>query len=80
MSEDSYVLTPLPEDGRRGYRVEIDEFVEDNEMTNLFLIALSNVQKDSLEAVKVSENKDSENKYIPNWLNYYAAAGKFSLK
>lgn len=72
MSGEQYLLKPLPNDGTRGYRVEIDEFLEDNEMTNLFLIALHNLQTNSLEPVKDRNKKD-----IPNWLNYYAAACKY---
>ncbi|KAI9706216.1 MAG: hypothetical protein M1820_004977 [Bogoriella megaspora] len=74
MSTNPYLLTSLPNDGSRGYRVEIDEFVEDNAMTNLFLIALSNVQADSLQAVKDDKNND-----IPNWLNFYSAASIHGL-
>ena len=74
MSTNPYLLTPLPNASTRGYRVEIDEFVEDNEMTNLFLIALSNLQQNSLEPVT-----DPEGNNIPNWLNYYAAACKSSV-
>lgn len=69
-----YAVGALPDDGTRGYRVEIDEFVENNEMTNLFLIALSNLQKGSLNPVKDSRNND-----IPNWLNFYAAACESSF-
>lgn len=74
MSASQYLLKPLPNDGTRGYRVEIDEFAEDNEMTNLFLIALSNVQKDSLKVVKNEKGQD-----VPNWLNYYAAGCRLAI-
>ena len=63
---DSNMLTPLPDDGTRGPRLEIDEFCLDNEMTNLFLIALSKLQQNSLD--KVDEK--------PNWMNFYAIAGQ----
>jgi hypothetical protein len=69
------LVKPLPNESTRGYRVEIDEFVEDNEMTNLFLIALSNLQKDSLKPVK-----DAKGKGVPNWLNFYVAAGVYTPK
>ena len=65
MADDRYVLRPLPnKDGKRSYRLEIDEFIADNEMTNLFLIALSELQNDSL---RLFDGK-------PDWLTYYAVA------
>jgi hypothetical protein len=63
---DSNILTPLPDDGTRGPRLEIDEFCLDNEITNLFLIALSSLQQKSLDPV------DGK----PNWINFYAVAGQ----
>lgn len=45
--------------------MEIDEFLADNEMTNLFLIALAELQKDSL---RLWNGK-------PDWLTYYSLAG-----
>jgi hypothetical protein len=66
MANERYILKPLTnEDGRRGYRLEIDEFLADNEMTNLFLIALAELQKDSL---RLWNGK-------PDWLTYYSLAG-----
>lgn len=66
MADERYILKPLTnEDGRRGYRLEIDEFLADNEMTNLFLIALAELQKDSL---RLWNGK-------PDWLTYYSLAG-----
>lgn len=53
---------PLPDDGKRGYRLEIDEFMADNAMVNCFLLALLSLQQNSLKSVNGS----------PNWLNYYA--------
>lgn len=73
--EDQYLVKPMPNESTRGYRMEIDEFVEDNELTNLFLIALSNLQKNSLEPIKDAQGKD-----IPNWVNFYAAAGMSFLQ
>lgn len=65
MADDRYVLKPVTNDGKRGYRLEIDEFMADNAMVNLFLLALSALQQDSLQEV------DGK----PNWLNYYGLAG-----
>ena len=67
MADDRYLLNPLPnEDGKRGYRLEIDEFLLDNEMTNLFLVALAALQKDSLRLWDTKQ---------PDWLTYYSLAG-----
>ena len=69
MANERYKLKPLTnEDGKRIYRLEIDEFLADNEMTNLFLIALMEVQKDSL---RLWDGK-------PDWLTYYSVAGLLS--
>ncbi|OCL06436.1 hypothetical protein AOQ84DRAFT_390181 [Glonium stellatum] len=66
MAGERYILKPLTsEDGMRGHRLGIDEFLADNEMINLFLIALASLQKDSLR----SWNE------MPDWLTYYSLAG-----
>lgn len=62
MNQEQLVVKPLPNDGRRGYRLEIDEFMADNAMVNLFLLALRALQQNSLTEV------DGK----PNWLNHYA--------
>ena len=68
MANDRYTLKPLTnEDGKRIYRLEIDEFLADNEMTNLFLIALAELQKDSLKLWNATKE--------PDWLTYYSVAG-----
>ena len=61
------VVKPLPQlNGiTRGNRLEIDEFIADNDMTNLFLLALASIQKKSLE------EKDGK----PNYMKYYALGG-----
>ncbi|KXT08107.1 hypothetical protein AC579_9209 [Pseudocercospora musae] len=63
---DPNILTELPDDGRRGPRLEIDEFLQDNEMTNLFLIAFLNLHKDSVKKTDQGQ---------PNWMNFHAIAG-----
>lgn len=60
------VLLPLPNEDQRGPRLEIDEFLQNNEMTNLFMIAFSNLQTGSL--VKTDKGE-------PNWLKFHAIAG-----
>ena len=60
-----YVLKALPDDGTRGYRVELDEFMADNDMVNLFLIALRAMQLNSLEPT---------DKGKMNLLKFYALA------
>lgn len=68
MIDERYVLEPLGRDGgKRGFRREIDEFLDDNWMTNLFLIALRELQQNSLEPIDGGDQ--------PNWLNFYALAG-----
>ncbi len=61
------VVKPLPQFNgiTRGNRLEIDEFIADNEMTNLFMLALAAMQKKSLE--------ETDGK--PNWMKYYALSG-----
>ena len=68
---DPYILKPLAKERNieRGPRLEIDEFIGDNVMTNLYVLALSDMQKNSLEEVTVNGKKG------PNWLNYYGLAG-----
>tara|TARA_R110002003_G_scaffold2062_2_gene23939 strand:+ start:4398 stop:4802 length:405 start_codon:yes stop_codon:yes gene_type:complete len=52
MGSKSFALEPLGNDnGARGPRLEIDEFLMDNDMSNLFLQALRNLQLDSLKEV-----------------------------
>ena len=49
------------------YRLEIDEFLADNAMTNLFLLALEEVQHQPIEAVEKE-----------NWWSFYNLAGMFT--
>ena len=76
LSRERYVVRPLPNPDTRGYRLEIDEFISNNEMTNLFLIALTRLQQKSLDTVLIESNngggKPSEE---PNWANFYALGG-----
>jgi tyrosinase len=66
---ERYLIKPLPnEDGKRGYRMEIDEFLLDNEMTNLFLIAFEALQKDSLRFFDKDKKK-------PDYLTFFSLAG-----
>ena len=68
MANERYTLKPLTnEDGKRIYRLEIDEFLADNEMTNLFLVALAELQKNSLKFWDPTKE--------PDWLTYYSVAG-----
>ena len=56
--------TMVPEAAKK--RKEIDEFIDDNDMTNLFLIALSEMQQEDPEKKK-DRNED--------WWTYYSLAG-----
>ena len=71
MADERYILKPITnidgKDSKRGYRLEIDEFLADNEVTNLFLIALAEMQENGL---KLWNGK-------PDWLTYYSIAGFF---
>ena len=55
--------TMVPEAAKK--RKEIDEFIDDNDMTNLFLIALSEMQQED-------PNKKAKNE---DWSTYYSLAG-----
>lgn len=59
--------------------MELDEFLQDNAMANLFLIAVSNMQQNSLEPLRDEKGelvKDENGKLVPNWWNFYGLAGK----
>jgi len=48
MAKNCYILKPLSnENGKRDCRLEIDWFLLDNEMTNLFLVALAALEGNS---------------------------------
>ena len=67
-AQNKNVIFPLPrpKDGLKAYRLEIDEFLADNAMTNLFLLALSTMQENSLKVPKTDEM---------NWWSFYSIAG-----
>lgn len=65
----STLLTELPNDGTRGPRLEIDEFIGDNEVTNLFLLALAELQANPVAQVDGKAN----------WTNFYGIAGEIKL-
>ena len=52
------------------WRVEIDEFLSDTKMTNLFLLALEKMQKDGLGML------DAKDKV--NWWTFYNLSGKLT--
>ena len=45
----------LPNRGPKAYRLEIDEFLADNALTSLFLLALAETQKNSIRDAKTGE-------------------------
>jgi hypothetical protein len=57
---------PRPDSGPKAYRLDIDEFLADNAMTNLFLLALSEMQKNSIKYAKSDKL---------NWWSFYSIAG-----
>ena len=58
----SFVASMVPEAAKA--RVEIDEFLGDNDMTNLFLLALSEMQKE--------EPQKKTEKVFQDWWNFYS--------
>lgn len=65
------------------WRVEIDEFLADTKMTNLFLLALEKLQKDGLGMLDAKELEMKEAGIGPlkdhdkvNWWTYYNLSGK----
>ena len=60
MQSDTQITSLVPEDIKK--RLEIDEFLGDNDMTNLFLLALSDLQKEAPE--KAGKTED--------WFTYYS--------
>ncbi|KAK4958258.1 hypothetical protein LTR10_004684 [Elasticomyces elasticus] len=69
-AQDANVVTAIiSKPGKNAYRLEIDEFIQDNAVTNLFLLALDAMYKNSLS------NKDGS----PNWWSYYSLSGIHGL-
>lgn len=58
------------------YRLEIDEFVQDTPMLNLFLLALEALQDNSVLKPTEHDSKEAWEKY---WWSYYCIAGKTLL-
>ncbi|KAK3112691.1 hypothetical protein LTR53_010772 [Teratosphaeriaceae sp. CCFEE 6253] len=62
-AQDANLVTAMPvKTGAQAYRLEIDEFIQDNAVTNLFLLALNAMYKHSLY---------NDNGSI-NWWSYYS--------
>ncbi|KAK6086913.1 tyrosinase [Seiridium cupressi] len=61
---------PLVQANPKAFRLEIDEFLADNALTNLFLLGLEELQKNS---VKLAGTND------PNWWSFYSLSGIHSL-
>ncbi|KAH6671189.1 hypothetical protein B0J14DRAFT_670158 [Halenospora varia] len=57
---------PLVPDAAKA-RVEIDEFIDDNDMTNLFLLALEELYKEDATKSQAKKNED--------WWTYYSISG-----
>ncbi len=58
----NYVAAIIPEAAKA--RVEIDEFLNDNDMTNLFLLALSEMQKEDPKKRSAQGSED--------WWTFYS--------
>lgn len=61
----NYVLPVVPDAARA--RVEIDEFLADNDMTNLYLLAMEAMQQEHKENSAANGNED--------WWTFYSLAG-----
>ena len=66
----NHVAIMVPDTARA--RVEIDEFLGDNEMTNLFLLALEAMGKEDPAKSIASKNED--------WWTFYSLSGESSSK
>ena len=68
-----YHLKPLinDPDEPRTPRLEIDEFIADNDALNLFLLALRAMHKDPLREVHVKRKGSAHTRLEPDYLNYY---------
>ena len=60
--------------GKNRVRLEIDELCKDNEMTNLFLLALKEMYE---EPDKAKLNKDNGGK--EDWWTNYSLGGEYNL-
>ena len=68
------------------WRVEIDEFLADTKMTNLFLLALEKMQKDGLGMLDAKDLEMKQQAHGPledkdkvNWWTFYNLSGRFSV-
>ena len=62
----NFVATMVPEASKA--RVEIDEFIGDNEMTNLYLLALEALQTEDATKSVAKKNED--------WWTFYSLSGR----
>ena len=80
MDRDRYILKPLPDpDGKRGFRIEIDELIADNRAMNLMILALQYLQKDNMKEIDMKNNDSTEITSEPDWMNYYSLGSSFAL-
>lgn len=64
-------VAPIVPDASKA-RVEIEEFIGDNEMTNLYLLALEALQKEDANKSVAKRNED--------WWTFYSLSGKLNLE
>lgn len=69
-AEDKNIILPLVQVNEKAIRLEIDELLGDNALTNLFLLGLIELQKDSIKDPKTNE---------PNWWSFYSLGGIHGL-
>lgn len=61
------LVAPIVPDASKA-RVEIEEFLGDNEMTNLYLLALEALQKEDANKSVAKKNED--------WWTFYSLSGR----
>jgi len=64
----NFVAAIVPESSK--IRVEIEEFISDNELTNLYLLALEALQKEDATKSVAKKNED--------WWTFYSLSGKMN--
>ena len=69
-AQDDNIIQPLIQINPKAFRLEIDEFLADNAMTNLFLLALEAMQQNSLATPESGK---------PNWWSFYSLGGIHGL-
>lgn len=62
-AQDKNIVLPILQVNEKAFRLEIDELLGDNALTNLFILGLAEIKKDSIKDPKTNE---------PNWWSFYS--------